>query len=65
MLQIRPVDDVSESIFADGWVDGRTGVAGNEVGGIVEQVNIYQVQASAKHVHNTHNLRGFIVGGDY
>lgn len=50
-LEIWPVDDISESVFAVGWVNGRTGVAGNEVGGIMEQVDIDQVQTSAENTH--------------
>lgn len=38
--QLKPVDDVSECIFAIGRVNRRTGVAGNEVGGIVKQVDV-------------------------
>ena len=48
-LGIRPVDDISESVFAVGRVNGGTGFAGIEVGGIVEQVDINQVQTSVKH----------------
>lgn len=42
-LLVLPADDISESVIAVGWVNGRTGVAGNEVRGIMEQVDIYQV----------------------
>ena len=66
-LEIWPVDDISESVFAVGWVNGRTGVAGNEVGGIMEQVDIDQVQTSARNTHkqththtHTHTHRGEI-----
>lgn len=52
--QIWPVDDVSESLLAVSWVNGGTGVAGNQVGGIVEQVDVDQVQTSAeKSAHST------------
>lgn len=42
----QPVDDVSESVFAVRRVNGRTGVAGDEVGGVVEEVDVDQVQSS-------------------
>lgn len=47
---------MSESVFAVSWVNGRTGVAGNEVGGIVEQVDVDQVQTSVK--NSTHGTLG-------
>ena len=43
IMNIEPVDDVSEGLLTVSRVDGRAAVAGNEVGGIVEQMYIDQV----------------------
>jgi len=62
-VEAWPVDDISESVFAVGWVNGRTGVAGDEVGSVVEQVHVDQVQTSEGQTHR-HHVGGYVAAGE-
>lgn len=61
-LQLWLVDDMSEGFLAVVWVNRRTFLAGSEVGGIMEQVDIDQVESSVRKTH-TSKIRWYVTGG--